>query len=226
MPFLGPGVWPYLAPYAAFLVLVELQGRIPAAAPWLFGLRVVIPAALLAGFWRGGAYRELTRFRVDARVLLDVLCGLAIAALWVGPYLASPSLARGTPFDPDLMGESRRTLALGLRLAGFALVTPFVEELFVRSFLLRYAEVFDRGGDFRAIPIGRFGWRGFLLTVAWFTFSHEAWEWWVALPTGIAFNAWLYWRRHLAACVIAHAVANAAIWALVVLGPEPLWEFL
>ena len=64
------------------------------------------------------------------------------------------------------------------------------------------------------------------MTAVWFTFSHAPWEWWVALPTGIALNAWLYWRGKLMACVVAHASANAAIWMFVVFSALPLWEFL
>ena len=35
-------------------------------------------------------------------------------------------------------------------------------------------------------------------------------------PTGIALNLWLYRRRHMGSVVLAHAVANAAIFAFVV----------
>ena len=225
MPLLPAGSGPYVLPYAAFLALVELAARLPGGAGVLFPLRVFVPAALLAWFWRRGAYPELRDYQLGVMSLLDVLAGLGIAAFWVGPYLLWPALVRGEPFDPALLGETQRALTLTLRLAGFALVTPFVEELFVRSFLMRFAETAERG-DFRRQPIARFAWRGFILTALWFTFSLEAWEWWVALPAGVVFNAWLYLRRQLVACVIAHAVANAAIWALVVLGPSSLWQFL
>jgi hypothetical protein len=225
MSVLPAGAIPYVAPYATFLLLVELAARVPGAAAVLFPLRVAAPAALLAWFWRQGAYSELRGYRASAATFADVLVGLAIAASWVAPYLLFPALERGEPFDAAQLGAQRRALTLSLRLAGFTLVTPFVEELFVRSFVLRFAEVFERG-DFRSVPIARFAWRGFVVSVLWFTFSHAAWEWWVALPAGVAFNGLLYARRHLMACVIAHAVANAAIWALVVLGPTPLWEFL
>jgi hypothetical protein len=220
------GAWPYVAPYAAFLALAGLQDALPAWAPALFALRVALPLALLAGFWRRGAYRELAGLPVDARILADIAFGLAVAAFWLAPYLSWPSLARGAPFDPALLGAGNEALALGLRLTGFALATPFVEELFVRSFVLRYAEVAADSRDFRALPIARFAWRGFLASVLWFGFSHASWEWWVAFPTGVAFNAWLYFRGHLAACVIAHAAANAAIWTLVVLRGGELWAFL
>jgi CAAX prenyl protease-like protein len=225
MSLLPAGVGPYLGPYAAFLVLVELQRLYPSAAPALFVLRVAVPSVLVAAFWVRGAYPELRGHRLGLATLGDILVGVAIAALWVGPYLLWPSLERGTPFDTALLGAERQRLTLALRLTGFALVTPFVEELFVRSFLLRFAEVVDHG-DFREAPIGRFAWRGFVLTAVWFTLTHAQWEWCVALPTGIAFNLWLYRRRHLMACVISHAVANATIWALVVFGPLALWDFL
>jgi len=90
----------------------------------------------------------------------------------------------------------------------------------VRSFLLRFLDVFDRDGDFRAVPIGRFAWRSFLLTALYFGFSHRSWEWAVAFPTGVLFNLWLYRRRHLGSVILAHAVTNAAIWASVVFAPE------
>lgn len=225
MSFLPAGAAAYVLPYGVFLALVELAARLPSLAAPLFALRVAAPAALLVWFWRRGAYPELRGYRFGAGTVGDALAGLALAALWVGPYLAWPSLPRGDAFDPALLGASNRALALALRLVGFALVTPFVEELFVRSFLLRFAETFERG-DFRSEPVARFAWRGFATTALWFTFSHAQWEWPVALPVGIAFNAWLYWRGHLGACVVAHAVTNAAIWALVVFGPLPLWAFL
>jgi CAAX prenyl protease-like protein len=224
MSLLPAGSLPYFAPYAVFLALVQLEELAPAYAAALLPLRVGATLLLFGWFWRRGAYPELSGYRVDARSALDLAAGLAIAALWVGPYVAFPALERGAPFDPELLGDSR-ALTLGVRLVGFALLTPFIEELFVRSFLIRFAEVLE-GGDFRSVPLARFAPRGFALTVAWFTFSHASWEWWVALPAGVAFNAWLYWRRSVAACVVAHAAANAAIWALVVFGPLPLWEFL
>lgn len=223
---LPPGAWPYVAPYAAFLALAALQDAVPAVGPALFVLRVALPLALLIAFWRRGAYRELAGFRGDAWICADLAYGLAIAALWMAPYVSWPSLARGEPFDPALLGARNEALALGLRLMGFALATPLVEELFVRSFLLRFAELSGDARDFRTLPIARFAWRGFLATVLWFGFSHASWEWWVAFPTGLAFNAWLYFRGHLAACVIAHSAANAAIWAFVVLRGGELLEFL
>ena len=201
---------PYLGPYISFLALVEL------GAP--LGARVAVPMVLLVlHLWRGD-YPELHGYRPS---WLDVGFGLALAALWLAPYVVFASLPWPAPdpgFDPEQWGSERASLALGVRLIGFAGVTPFVEELFVRSFLLRWLDVFDRGDDFREVPIGRFAWRSFVLTSLYFMGSHVYWEWWVALPTGILFNLWLYARRHLGATILAHAVTNASLWAAVVFG--------
>ena len=225
MSLLPQGALAYVAPYAAFLALAEAGARWPDLEVALFPLRVIAPAALLGWFWSKGAYAELRGYPLGRGTAADVAAGLAVAALWLGPYLLWPALPRGEPFDPALYGDARRPLAFGLRLLGFALVTPLVEELFVRSFLVRFAERFERG-DFRDEPIARFALRGFVVSVLWFGFSHAAWEWWVAFPAGLAFNAWLYTRGSLMPCVVAHAAANAAIWAVVVGFPGSLDAFL
>ncbi len=215
----GLGFLPYLLPYGTFLVLVTL------GAP--LALRVALPLALLLFFaWRG-AFPELRGWRWCGRgALADGLFGLGVAVLWVAPYLVFDALPRpgaGEGFDPAApFGAEQRDLALAVRLVGFAGVTPFVEELFVRSFLARFADVFDSERDFREIPIGRFTWRSFLVTSLYFGLSHRSWEWPVAFPTGVLFNLWLYRRRSLGAVIVVHAVANAAIWVAVVFAPAGL----
>jgi CAAX prenyl protease-like protein len=225
------GWWPYLGPYGLFLLLVEVGARVPEGLDGSFRvLRVVLPGLWLVYFVRQGRLPELRSYRPGLSGLAqDVAFGAAIAALWMGPYLLLPSLPRPGPgegFDAGVFGPGREAFAYALRLVGFAAVTPFVEELFVRSFLLRLADVVDTHMDFRRVPIARFTWRSFLVTVLWFTFTHLPWEWPVAFAAGVLFNLWLYRRRHLGSVVVAHAAANAAIWLAVLLGPDAWRIFL
>lgn len=236
----GHGWWPYLLPMVAFLGLIEIGRRAPESAAGAFLVaRAAVPFALLVYFYARGAYPELRGLRTTVGGLaLDVLVGIAGAALWMAPYLFVDSL-RPEPdeaFDPAMLGPSLVGVALGLRAFGYALVTPFVEELFVRSWLARYVDVFDREVDFRDVPIARFTWRSFLAVVVYFTLSHVPWEYPVALAWVLLTQAWFYHRGHLLPLVIVHAASNLSILLFVVFAdgklmdaagdPIPLWFFL
>jgi CAAX prenyl protease-like protein len=247
----GHGFWPYWAPYFSFLLIVSLGSRGEGASALGLSLQVGVPAALLLHFARRGAYPELRGLPGGARgIALDVLVGLAGAALWMAPYVFLPSFqalrALEIPFlqaaseqglDPARLGEGAlASAALALRGLGYGLVTPFVEELFVRSWLSRYVDVLDGPGDFRAVPIARFTRRSLLAVVACFVITHLPWEWPVTLVWVIGTQLWLYHRGHLLAVVIAHAASNLGILATVLLAsgrvegpggqPLDLWFFL
>ena len=210
---------PYWAPMLAFLLTVELGGRLPdGLAPLVFVTKVGAPLALFVYFLRRGRYPEL--FGADwsgGRWLADVGVGLLGAALWVAPYILWDGLRPDLEgFDPAQLGAEGVGFVLLVRAVGYAGVTPFVEELFVRSWMIRYVEVFDRRGDFRKLPVSRFTWRSFIVVTVYFVFSHQQWEWGVMLTWTLLTMAWFYRRGHLAPLVLVHAVTNAAIFAFAV----------
>jgi CAAX prenyl protease-like protein len=234
------GWWPYLAPLFAFLLLGEVAGRLPEGiAAWFLPLRVALPAALLAYFFSRGAYPEL-RLPPPGGALglgLDALVGVAGGALWMAPYVALdhaalPAFMRPdleARFDPQRLGAGLVPLALSLRLLGYAIVTPFAEELFVRGWLARWLEVFDSHRDFRDVPIAHRSWRSFAGVVFFFTAGHVVWEWPVAVLWVIGAQLWFYHRRHLGSLVVVHAASNLAIFLAVVLAERKgrdLWYFL
>ncbi len=230
----------YLAPFFGFLLLIEIQNRVPdAVAPYFLPLKVALPLALFLYFAARGHLPELRGYPGSARgVALDVAVGVATAVLWVAPYVWIESLRPGADaaFDPDQLGASHRWLALGLRLLGFAVVTPFIEELFLRSFLMRFVDVVDKPVDFRQVAIARFAWRSFLVTIVFFTASHLPWEWPVAVPWVILTHLWFYHRKHIAPLIVVHAVTNLSILLFVIFAsgrlhdangdPLSLWFFL
>lgn len=197
---------------------------------WL-ALRAAVPAALAGYFFFRGQYPELARFRPGVGAGLDIVVGLAVTALWMAPYLIWPALRpdAAEAFDPEAVGATQRGLMLALRFAGFALVTPIVEELLVRSYLIRMAEVWDSDKSFRDVEIGLFAWRGFVFTLLWFTFTHAQWEWPVAAAACLVYNLWLYQRKHIGSLVLAHAATNASLFAAVLWGAaqgRDWWFFL
>ena len=117
--------------------------------------------------------------------------------------------------DPEQLGAQSLAWVLGLRMLGYALVTPFFEELFIRSFVMRYAEVFRARADFRDVPLALFSWTSFLATVVVFTLAHVPWQWAVAVPWVVLTNLWFYYRKDLYAVILVHATTNATILAAV-----------
>ena len=230
---------PYWLPMLAFLALVTFGGSAPeAAAPWMLALRVLVPGGLFLWFLSQGRYPELRGYPGrPAAVVLDVGIGLLGAIVWVVPFvLFAPLRPDESGFDAQLLGPSLVWLTVATRAAGYALVTPFIEELFVRSWLMRYIDVFDRQQDFRRVPIARFTWRSFIVVTLYFVFSHQQWEWGVMFAWTLLTMAWFYHRRHLAPIILAHAVTNGAVLVFVLLSdgrfvgadgrPIPFWFLL
>ena len=251
----GHGWWPYLGPYVAFMAAGEVSARMPAdLAPLMLFMKPLAPLLVILYHWRKGAYPELRQGGLSwSGACQDILVGLALTALWIFPFVAFdglriedpataswlPDLFRAdtrSPFDPFMMGSEGLMLVLSLRMFGYALVTPLFEELFIRSFVMRYSEVYRERGDFRDVPLAHYTLTSFIATTVIFTIGHVPWEWWVAIPWVALTNLWFYHRRNLWALVLVHGVTNAALLLLAVFGgsffsdgvgrPLSLWFFV
>jgi CAAX prenyl protease-like protein len=236
----GHGWWPYVLPYAGFLAAVETFNRIVPDAWSGLGLvlKPAVPAALLIYYASRGAYPELRRFRLDpSGRVLDVALGLLLAALWILPFVWIDAIRPDVEgFDSEQLGAAGVGLALALRMAGYAIITPLFEEIFIRSFVMRYSEVYRSRGDFRKVPLAVYTPISFVVTVVVFTLGHVPWEWWVAVPWVAITNLWFYYRKDLYAVILVHATTNAAILVAAVLwtgrfvdgegNPISLWFFV
>jgi CAAX prenyl protease-like protein len=201
---------------AAFLVLTGLEDFLPKQAgqphgtwyPIGYSVKIAIVAILcLVGRWAWRDFLPLPGIRTMA---LAVALGLAVTVAWVGlesiPY-PKLNLAGGhrQAFDPYSLPVGKRAAFLAVRLFGLVLLVPLMEELFWRSFLLRW--VID--SEFRRVPIGRVTLGAAAVTSGLFAAAHP--EWLPALLTGAAW-AWLLWQtKSLFACFLSHAVANLGL---------------
>jgi len=129
--------------------------------------------------------------------------GLLVFALWIKMdwVLTAAGVPQG--FNPSLLpGRSAQIAMILFRIAGAVLVVPLMEELFWRSFLIRY--IIDR--DFENVRLGTFTWASFLITVVLFGLEHNYLL--AGIMAGIFYNLVLYKTRSLAQCVLSHAVTN------------------
>ena len=126
-------------------------------------------------------------------------------------------LGSRSAFDPMALGPAARWAFISVRLLGLVLVLPVVEELFWRSFLLRW--LIDN--DFTRVPIGKVTPMAAAVTSVLFGLAHP--EWLPALLTG-ALWAWLLWQtKSLSACLISHMTANLALGVYVIVTHD--WKF-
>jgi CAAX prenyl protease-like protein len=221
---LSRAAWLRVIPFAAFMALLALRGALPADGSagvdprWVYGLTVTVVGALLALWWR--EYGELaTQVWPTAReTLLAVAVGLVVFALWIS--LDAPWMRVGeatAAFVPlDAQGQPMWSL-IAVRWVGAALLVPVMEELFWRSFLMRWLE----HATFESVVPQSVGLRAVVLSTFVFTLAHTLWL--GAVVAGLAY-AWLYRRTgQLWVPVIAHAVTNGVLGVWVVMTGN--WAF-
>jgi CAAX prenyl protease-like protein len=99
---------------------------------------------------------------------------------------------------------------IAVRWLGAALLVPVMEELFWRSFLMRWVQ----SPQFEAVLPQRVGVKAVMLVTFVFMLAHTLWL--AAIIAGLAY-AWLYIRTgKLWVPVIAHAVTNGVLGVWVV----------
>jgi len=195
---------------ALFLALTSVEGLWPARYIWLYMTKVVLVSGSLM------FYRETWKdYHIEWRVVAPaIIVGLFVFAEWIPVDRLLPaglhfSGGKRTALDPfsGIHDPGTRDLFLAFRIFGLALMVPFMEELFWRSFLLRFASNPD--ADFRLVPTGTFSWGAFAIVAGAFALSHP--EWLSALICGVAYGLLLWRTRSLFAPFIAHAVTNLAL---------------
>jgi CAAX prenyl protease-like protein len=221
-----PEILPYVVPIFAYVTLGGLEGYLPRVDhqpsprwyPAAYAARLVI-VGLLA--WRYRAtWRDLRPWPGLGGFVLASLTGLVVTGLWVGLdglYPTFAFLGQRVAFDSTRLGPGPRVAFIAVRMLGLVGLVPLIEELFWRSFLIRW--LIDQ--DFARVPIGRVTPLAAVATSVLFALAHP--EWLPALLTGLLWAWLLRQTRSLGACVISHAVANLALGLYVIISGD--WRY-
>lgn len=199
------------APFAAFVFLLAAFPQYPLA-------RGIAAAALLALFWRH--YAELRQAPLAARhASIAIGVGALVFAVWIAldqPWARFGE--QGAGYAP-LAGDGGLDWARVLpRLAILAVVVPVMEELFWRSFLMRWIDK----RDFLGLDARKASRTALLVTSGLFALEHSLWL--AGLIAGLAYAGLYITTNNLRAPVLAHAVTNGilGLW-IVATGSWHLW---
>jgi CAAX prenyl protease-like protein len=209
---------PFLT-YIAFLALAELLARLgwsPAELRWLYGVKIAAVVLVLAYFWRD--YAELKTLRLaPGGVLAALVTGVIVLVLWVNLNAGWMTVGTAAGFDPTDAGRIDWPLVV-MRIAGAALVVPVMEELFWRSFLMRWIDT----PAFETVEPSQASIKSVIITSVLFGFEHNLWL--AGVVAGLAYSALYMRHRTIWSPILAHAVTNCllGIW-VVVTGSWSYW---
>jgi len=212
----------YILPYAWFGVVLGIGKFVTTQYARYWAYVIAYAGALALLLWFRSLYDELDLFKLTPREWgLGILVGAVAIAVWILPYHFFVEQMRSTdsvfgklgsprpPFIPGQVPGFAGASFFAFRIVAYCFITPFFEELFVRSFLIRYLV----NDDFRSVEIAKYTPLSFWFTVAWFSLSHP--EWVVAAAYAVILNLLLYRTRKFSCCVVAHIVSNMALVAYV-----------
>jgi exosortase E/protease (VPEID-CTERM system) len=213
-PVLGDLTTPYLLPFIALLAAGMITGAISAKFEWLYPLCLVAVAVVLWTCRR--SYRDLSwNISFPATAI-----GVVVFAMWIA---LAPADASGKSSWPEALASIPSYWAaawLLMRVLGFVIFVPIVEELAFRGFLTR--RVID--SQFQRVPVGTFSWPSLVVSSLLFGAMHGRF-WLAGTLAGRLFALAMYHRRSLGDAVQAHATANG-LFALYVLttGRWSVWS--
>lgn len=192
---------------------------------WLYILRISAVSALLLYFWRD--YTELKRKPASADFLYAGIAGLLVLIIWIFPYpdwlgggdtQGFNPLSSSTELSSELGPKLSALFWISVRILGAALLVPVMEELFWRSFVMRW---FDKADFLKVTPekISNYAYVG---SACLFALEHHLWL--AGLFAGLVYGELYKTYRNLWIPIFAHVVTNGllGIW-IVVTGNWQYW---
>ena len=220
-------MWPRIIPFAVYMGFIGLspiftglfssdQGEATLNL-WVYPVKTAVVGSLLLFFWL--KFEELkTPVLANWQEGFWVLgIGVLVYALWVRmdwPWAIQGEL---TGYDPFQNGQTAGIVLAGIRIFGASVVVPIMEELFWRSFLIRWIV----NTRFETVPIGTFTVGSFLITVVLFGLEHNLWL--AGMMAGAAYNVLLYRTGRIWPCILSHGLTNLLLGVHVLVTQEWHW---
>ncbi len=199
----------YLMPFLAILAATMISRAASSTFEWLYPLRIVAAAAAI---WYYRRQYVSVSWQVGP---LAAASGIAVFALWIA-FDRSPA----TPMNPEIaaMPTAFRAFWIAMRVLGAVITVPIAEELAFRGFLMRRLAA----ENFSTVSWRTFSWMPFLVSSLAFGALHGG-RWLEGTLAGMAYALVMIRNGRLGDAVAAHAITNALLAALVIIGGQ--WQY-
>jgi len=212
--------WPYILPFAVFMVFTFAGGHWKDFYPLSYALKTVAVAGVICFCWK-----YYTRVRWT-HLGTGILVGVVGVVQWVGmeTLFMSHDVFRFTRMSESIAADAFRPyeffkdspmLLVGfyvVRVLGASVLVPVMEELFWRDYLWRSIA---SPNDFRLHGVGEYDRNAFWIVPLAFAMVHPQW---LTSIVWALLIAWLLVKtRSLGACIVAHAVTNLLLGAYVLI---------
>ncbi|OAG27452.1 CAAX prenyl protease-related protein [Thermodesulfatator autotrophicus] len=196
----------YIVPFGLFLALTFLGSYIPSKFHFYLYALKTFSVGFLLFYWRRKFVELYTSIKAQ-EILLALVSGLFVLVCWIGAEGILPTI--GTP---RVVSPFEETSSPGLawsfiiiRLFGAAVVVPVLEELFWRSFLMRY--LIDK--DFHKVPLGAYTHFSFWTIAILFALEH--FRIFPGFLAGVVYGSLLCYTRNIWGPILSHVVTNLGL---------------
>lgn len=216
-----------IVPFALYIVFLAVGGTLAGwlgmDARWMYALQIASVIAALLYFRRH--YIELLAVRDAAAPplsgasgwLVALGLGVAVWALWIWLDFSPFAFEPGKGYAPLDEGGALIMALVVVRIFGAAVVVPVMEELFWRSFIMRWLD----SPNFLAVAARSVTLRSLLFSSIAFGFEHGQWA--AGIVAGLAYG-WLYRASgRLWLPIVSHGLTNLLLGLWVVYTAQ--WQF-
>ncbi len=193
--------FPRVFPFAVFMAFVICESIFTSDVYLIYIVKSIVVGIILLHY--RDKYPEINRSFSLKDAGLAIALGIIVFILWIN--MAWDFAIIGSPRNNNpytLLSQEYFYIAIFFRIYGSAMVVPVMEELFWRSFVIRWID----NHNFTSVPIGTFSITSFITTVLLFGSEHSLWL--AGIMAGLLYNLLLYYRKSIFLCIIAHSVTN------------------
>jgi CAAX prenyl protease-like protein len=178
---------------------------------WIYPVKILM--VMLAILW---LWRKFTELAIPVNVkwvdwLIGIFVGVAVFVLWINLDQPWATIGVSNGYNPtNPVSQEIDWVLVAIRIFGASIVVPVMEELFWRSFLLRW----QMKTRFLEVNPAKVSIQVFVVTALLFACEHNLIV--AGFIAGAAYS-WLYMRtRNLWVPIVAHSVTNGmlGVWVL------------